>query len=174
MSLMIDLLQQYLIKFGIEITLIKCIFEKELDISNSRINCLCKIAFIQLGYNIEKFESNNNISEKIDYSTLLYEMLLLTDKNYKCLNDHDLILNLCIIKNKQNLIYFILNSRSYFESILMLLLGVNNLINNGEILDSQLLVKYLRILKKNYNINYIDEIKSKVSSFVVSQLMFAI
>lgn len=163
---MIDLLQQYIIKFGIEITLNKCIFEKELYISDSRINDLCKIAFDELGYNIKKFKFDNTI----DYYYLLYQLLLLTNKNYRILKNHDYILQLCITKNKYRLINFVLHSRNYFDSILMLLLGINNLINNYEIIDSQLLVKYLRKLKIEYNIDYIDEIKPKIPWVIFSKI----
>lgn len=165
-----DLVQKYICDNGLESAILKFIYKKETDIyiCNYRKKKLCEIALIDLGYDLQKYNDNDELY-KIDYVEILYDLLLVTFGDYSYLKKHDEMLKLCIQRYNFNLVVFILHTRNYFESILMLLLLVNKEINKQNI-NTDLLIKYLFILKKNYNIIYINEIKDKIKPFYLQEI----
>jgi hypothetical protein len=163
-----DSLQKDIIEYGIEYTVKKYLYNQN-NITKSRKNDLSKIALENLNYDIKRYIKNMEKTENENFEKILTELLKISKNNYFILENHDVMLNLCIKKDKKKLIDFILSARNYFDGILMLLNSVNILIKQ-KIIDIQLLVKYLNKLKE-YNIEYLDEIKDKVSPYVFSQIL---
>lgn len=161
-----DLLQKDIIEYGIENTVKKYLYNEN-DITKSRKNDICKIALENLNYDIKRYIKNVENIE--NFEKILKGLLSMSKNNYSILANHDVMLKLCIEKKKNKLVNFILSSRNYFDGILMLLSGVNNIIKQKYI-DIQILVKYLCKLKE-YKVEYLDELKDKVSPYIYSQLL---
>jgi len=129
---------------------------------------LCKIALYNLGYNIQKLELEKKCNP--NYLQLLNDLLYVNNYNYLYLKNHDKSLNLSFKYDNKDLVNFILYTQLYFESILMLLVGVNKLINH-KFINTNMLVKYLNQLKE-YNVDYIPQIKNKISSYTMSIVLY--
>lgn len=165
-----DLVQKYICDHGLESAVIKFIYKKETDIyiCNYRKNKLCEIALSNLGYDLKKLD-DNNYPYKINYIDILHDLLLVTFGDYSYLKKHDEVLKMCIHRYDTELIRFVLYARSYFESILMLLLHINKEIKKNNI-NIDLLIKYLFLLKKNFDITYIYEIEDKIKPVYLQQI----
>jgi len=160
-----DLLQKCIIKYGLDITVKNCLFNPAFyDI---RKNKLCEITLLDLGYDLNKFTYEERT--KMNFSKILTRLLFLTDRNYNELKNHDKVLHLCFIKNQTLLIDFVLNTRNYFDSILMLFLAIDSQIKYTNI-NISLLVNYLIKLYKDYNINYLKYISKKIDPYILSQI----
>lgn len=163
-----DLLQKYISYNGLINTIKTYLYNPNfINIPKFRKRLLCELALLDLKYELNKIEEN--IIEKIDFEKILKGLLYLSKNDYSILKNHDYMLKLCLENEKINLADFILKTRNYFDSILMLLLGVNNEINK-QIINLPLVVKYLGKLK-DYSIEYIPEIKDKVTPYIYSRLL---
>ena len=163
-----DLLQKDIIEYGIENTVKKYLYNQN-NILKERKNDLCKIALENLNYDIKRYIKNVEKVENENFEKILKGLLSISKNNYSILANHDVMLKLCIEKKKNKLVNFILSSRNYFDGILMLLSCVNNIIKQKYI-DIQILVKYLHKLKE-YKVEYLNELKDKVSPYIFSQLL---
>lgn len=165
MYLMQDLLQKFIILYGLEETIYKLFYDSHFyEMFKDREDKIYELTLTKLDF--ELYHDRNNFHN--NYKNILFELLLITKHDFNLILDHDELLKLCLKKNKQELIDFILKSRNYFDSILMLLNAVNKEIKKA-IVDIALVAKYLLILRE-YNINYLPEIETQVSSYIRSQL----
>jgi hypothetical protein len=132
------------------------------EVSDIRKNDLCYSGLLYLGYNIKKNTSFN-------YANLFKDMLCLS-KTFSDLKDHDYMLKVSLKYNKYNISDFILKIHNYFESILMLLNGVNKEIKLN-IVDFDLVSNYI-IKLYELRVDYLPELKNKVRPYVYSQISF--
>lgn len=162
-----DFLQKSIIENGIEKTIMKYFnTDKFSNMLLSRRNKICEIVLIDLGFQTHRLKIYKK--EYRNYCNILYEFLVLTNQNYNMIKDHDKLLEICFIKNKEILIDFILRTRNFFDSILMLIMIVNRNIKKNNI-NIPLIGKYLLKLRE-FNIEYISYINNNIEPYILSQL----
>lgn len=166
MSLTQDFLQKHIITNGFYETVKTILYDKNYSyIFQDRKKQLCEIALYKLGYNVYKFKQ---IDIDYDCIKILYKLLDITNRDYDFIKNHDELLKLCLIKHKTHLVNFILDSHNHFESILMLILGINKEINKYHF-DIILVSKYLKKLIE-YKVDYLPEIEKKINYYAFLQI----